>query len=119
MQPSLSLSLSLSLSPLKDLCCNAMICMIHHANVLYVRATHRAQDVMDVYVLFDAITACISSDEKELCKIGQLALGMVIDTAATIVGDREKASELLLFEVVADKVCGCCYERAWYAKNGG
>ena len=81
--------------------------------------THRAQDVLDVYVLFDAIAACISLEEKDLCKIGQLALGMVIDTAATIVGDREKASELLLFEVVADKVCGCCYERAWYAKNGG
>jgi transformation/transcription domain-associated protein len=81
--------------------------------------THRAQDVLDVYVLLDAFAACISSEEKDLCKIGQLALGMVIDTAATIVGDREKASELLLFEVVADKVCGCCYERAWYAKNGG
>ena len=81
--------------------------------------SHRAQDVLDVYVLFDAIATCISSEEKDLCKIGQVALGMVIDTAATIVGDREKASELLLFEVVADKVCGCCYERAWYAKNGG
>ena len=79
----------------------------------------RAQDIMDVYVLFDAITTCIASEEKELCKIGQLALGMVIDTAATIIGEREKASELLLFEVVADKVCSCCYERAWFAKCGG
>ena len=93
-----------------------MVVIVIHADVC---PTDRAQNVMDVYVLFDAITTCIASDEKDLCKIGQLGLGMVIDTAATIVGDREKASELLLFEVIADKVCGCCYERAWYAKNGG
>ena len=74
---------------------------------------------MDVYVLLDAITKCISSEEKELSKIGELALNIMIETATVIVGDVEKASELALFEVVADKLCGCCYERAWFAKNGG
>ena len=78
-----------------------------------------AHDVMDVYVLLDAIVKCISSEEKELYKIGELALNMIIDTAATIVGDSGKASELPLFEVMADKLCSCCYERAWFAKNGG
>ena len=74
---------------------------------------------MDVYVLLDAIVKCVSSEEKELCKIGELALNMMIETSATIVGDRGKAAELPLFEVMADKLCGCCYERAWFAKNGG
>ena len=74
---------------------------------------------MDVYVLIDAITSCLSSEEQELYKVGELALGMVVETAVTVVGDQEKASELTLFEVVADKVCGCCYERAWFSKSGG
>ena len=42
-----------------------------------------------------------------------------METAATIVGDREKACGLPLFEVAVDKLCSCCYERAWFAKNGG
>ena len=42
-----------------------------------------------------------------------------METAATIVGDREKACGLPLFEVAVDKLCACCYERAWFAKNGG
>ncbi len=78
-----------------------------------------AQDVMDVYVLFDAVAKCISSEEKELTKMGEVALGIVIETATTITGDRSKASELPIFEVAADKLCGCCYERAWFAKSGG
>lgn len=72
-----------------------------------------------MYVLLDAITKCMSSEEKELCKIGELALNMMIDTATTIIGDKDKASDLPLFEVIADKLCGCCYERAWFAKSGG
>ncbi len=79
----------------------------------------RAEDVMDVYVLLDSITKCMCSEEKELNKIGELALKIVIETATTILGDKEKASELPLFEVAVDKMCGCCYERAWFAKNGG
>ena len=74
---------------------------------------------MDVHVLLDAITKCISSEDSELNKVGELALGLVTDTAATIVGDKEKACELPLFEVAVDKLCSCCYERAWFAKNGG
>lgn len=75
--------------------------------------------MIDVYVLLDAITKCMSSEEKELSKIGELALNMMIETATTIVGDKAKAADLPLFEVVADKLCSCCYERAWFAKSGG
>ncbi len=51
--------------------------------------------------------------------MGETALGLVIDTAVAITGDQNKASELPFFEVAADKLCGCCYERAWFAKSGG
>ena len=42
-----------------------------------------------------------------------------METAATIVGDHDKACSLPLFEVAVDRLCSCCYERAWFAKNGG
>lgn len=45
---------------------------------------------MDVYVLLDAVARCVASEEKELCKIAELTLTFVVETAATIVGDREK-----------------------------
>ena len=61
----------------------------------------------------------MSSEEKELSKMGELALNMMIETATIIVGDRGKAADLPLFEVMADKLCSCCYERAWFAKSGG
>jgi transformation/transcription domain-associated protein len=76
-------------------------------------------DTMDVYVLLDAFVKCVSSEEKELCRIAELALTFVVETAATIIGDREKSCELPLFEIAVDKLCGCCYDRAWYAKSGG
>ena len=78
-----------------------------------------SQDVMDVYIILDAITKCMGSEEKELCKISELALGVIIETATTITGDKEKASELALFEVAGEKLCSLCYERAWFAKSGG
>ena len=84
-----------------------------------VTAKQPSHDMIDVHVMLDAIVKCVSSDEKELCKIGSMTLALIIDTATTIVGDKEKASELPLFEAAADKLCGCCYEQAWYAKNGG
>ena len=75
--------------------------------------------MIDVYVLLDAISKCMSSEEKELSKIGELALNMMIETTTTIVGDWDKATDLPIFEVVADKLCSSCYERVWFAKSGG
>ena len=46
--------------------------------------------MIDVHVMLDAIVKCVSSDEKELCKIGSMTLALIIDTATTIVGDKEK-----------------------------
>ena len=48
--------------------------------------------MIDVHVMLDAIVRCVSSDEKELSKIGSMTLALVIDTATTIMGDREKVA---------------------------
>uniref|UniRef100_A0A8C4N3S6 Uncharacterized protein n=2 Tax=Eptatretus burgeri TaxID=7764 RepID=A0A8C4N3S6_EPTBU len=34
-------------------------------------------------------------------------------------GSKERASQLPLLSYVAERLCACCYEQAWYAKQGG
>uniref|UniRef100_UPI00358FE8D5 transformation/transcription domain-associated protein-like isoform X3 n=1 Tax=Myxine glutinosa TaxID=7769 RepID=UPI00358FE8D5 len=74
---------------------------------------------MDPLVLVDAIAVCMAYEEKELCKIGEVALAIVFDVASIIMGSKERASQLPLFSYVVERLCACCYEQAWYAKQGG
>ena len=62
------------------------------------------------------VCVCVCSISYQ---VGILAMGIVMETASTIVGDHDKACALPLFEVAVDKLCACCYERAWFSKNGG
>ena len=74
-----------------------LVCFFCSLFLFFPLLSLRPRDVMDVYVLLDAVARCIASEEKELCKIAELTLTFVVETAATIVGDREK---------VLDKWCG-------------
>ncbi|PIK62231.1 putative transformation/transcription domain-associated protein [Apostichopus japonicus] len=74
---------------------------------------------LDPHVLIDAIATCMAHEEKELCKPGQVALNVILDTAAAILGSKYRACQLPIFEYVSERMCSCCYERAWYAKLGG
>ncbi|XP_011505966.1 PREDICTED: transformation/transcription domain-associated protein [Ceratosolen solmsi marchali] len=73
----------------------------------------------DPLVLVDALTVIMGHEEKELCKPGNLALVIILETATNILGSKERACQLPFMEYLADKMCSLCYERAWYAKLGG
>ena len=45
---------------------------------------------MDVFVLVDAISDCICLEEKETTRAGEMALGLILDTATVLMGDKEK-----------------------------
>uniref|UniRef100_A0A8C4N824 Uncharacterized protein n=1 Tax=Eptatretus burgeri TaxID=7764 RepID=A0A8C4N824_EPTBU len=45
---------------------------------------------MDPLVLVDAIAVCMAYEEKELCKIGEVALAIVFDVASIIMGSKER-----------------------------
>ena len=45
---------------------------------------------MDVFVLVEAIAKCVCSEEKELCRIGEVALQVVLETATTLMGSIDK-----------------------------
>lgn len=49
---------------------------------------------MDPLVLIDAIAICMAYEEKELCKIGEVALAVIFDVASIILGSKERVSPL-------------------------
>ncbi|KAL9917178.1 transcription-associated protein Nipped-A isoform 1-T1 [Glossina fuscipes fuscipes] len=74
---------------------------------------------IDPLVLIDALSVCMGHEEKELCKPGQLCIGLILDTSANILGSKERACRLPLMQYLAEKMTALCYERPWYAKVGG
>ncbi|XP_075234435.1 transcription-associated protein Nipped-A isoform X2 [Lycorma delicatula] len=77
------------------------------------------EGAMDALVLIDALAVIMGHEEKELCKPGRLALCVILQTATTILGSKERACQLPLMEYLAERMCSLCYDRAWYAKLGG
>ena len=74
---------------------------------------------MDPLVLIDATVTVMGQEDKELCKPGHLVLRLICDTAVSLMGSKERASQLPLYEYILERVCALCYERAWYSKYGG
>jgi len=74
---------------------------------------------MDVHIVIDSIAEIMSHEDKELCKYGHMAITVLYETVCLIMKDKLKAARLPFFEYMAEKLCGCCYERAWFAKSGG
>ncbi|XP_034936834.1 transformation/transcription domain-associated protein [Chelonus insularis] len=81
-----------------------------------IQINHHGQDPL---VLIDALATIMGHEEKELCKPGHLALILILETATSILGTKERACQLPMMEYLAEKMCALCYERAWYAKLGG
>nr|XP_018666778.1 transformation/transcription domain-associated protein isoform X1 [Ciona intestinalis]XP_018666779.1 transformation/transcription domain-associated protein isoform X2 [Ciona intestinalis] len=74
---------------------------------------------MDPLVLVDAIAECMAYEEKELCKIGNIAILLMVKVGKTVLGSCERSANLPIFSYVVERMCACCYDRAWYAKYGG
>ncbi|XP_065834052.1 transformation/transcription domain-associated protein-like isoform X2 [Oscarella lobularis] len=70
-------------------------------------------------VLMEAIATVMSSDDKDLAGVGVDALNGLLDAVTAVVRSRDVAARLPLVGTLCEKLCGCCYERAWYSKAGG
>ncbi|XP_055697058.1 transcription-associated protein 1 isoform X2 [Phlebotomus papatasi] len=74
---------------------------------------------LDPLVLIDALAAIMGHEEKELCKPGRFAMVLILQTATSIMGTKERACRLPMMQYLAEQMCNLCYERPWYAKMGG
>lgn len=45
---------------------------------------------MDALVLIDALAVIMGHEEKELCKPGQVALALILQTATNILGSKDR-----------------------------
>ncbi|BFZ01386.1 hypothetical protein BsWGS_04423 [Bradybaena similaris] len=105
-----------------------MVCVVRHYTLITIaqqcgpfpvgEKQNKLQG-MDTQILVDALFTIMGHEEKELCKPGNLSLGIIIDTSTAILGSKERACQLPLFEYLAEKMCDLCYCRAWYSKYGG
>lgn len=63
---------------------------------------------MDTQILIDALAVIMGHEEKELCKPGNLALVLILDTATTILGSKEKVridcSKFIILNLVGKNV---------------
>ncbi|XP_033101198.1 transformation/transcription domain-associated protein-like isoform X1 [Anneissia japonica] len=100
-------------------CHFTFVSITQQAGPLPISNRYKVQKGMDPHVIIDAIATCMAHTEKELCKTSQVALTFMIDTATSVLGSKERACSLPIFDYLVEKMCGCCYERAWYAKLGG
>ncbi|XP_063838916.1 transcription-associated protein 1 [Ostrinia nubilalis] len=103
-----------------------MVSLVRHYTMVAIAqeagpfaGTGGPKEGLDALVLVDAIAVVMGHEEKELCKPGHLALVLMIETAATVLGSKERACRLPLMEYLAERMSALCYERAWYAKLGG
>ncbi|XP_013181191.1 PREDICTED: transformation/transcription domain-associated protein [Papilio xuthus] len=105
---------------------STMVSLVRHYTLVAIAqeagpfaGTGGPKEGLDALVLIDAIAVVMGHEEKELCKPGHLALVLIIETAATVLGSKERACRLPLMEYLAERMSSLCYERAWYAKLGG
>lgn len=97
----------------------AIIAIIQQAGPFCLNGRWSKVQGMDPLVLIDALAVIMGHEERELSKPGHLSLVLIINTATDILGSKERACQLPLMEYLVEKMCGLCYERAWYAKLGG
>nr|XP_018903777.1 PREDICTED: transformation/transcription domain-associated protein isoform X3 [Bemisia tabaci] len=79
----------------------------------------RLEGGMDVIVLIDALAAVMGHEKKDVSRVIVPSLILIIDTATTLLGSKERAFRLPLMEYLAERMCALCYDRAWYAKLSG
>ncbi|XP_077513657.1 transcription-associated protein Nipped-A isoform X4 [Amblyomma americanum] len=103
-----------------------LVSLVHHYTLVAVaqqagplRQTRQPTQGMDPAVLVDAVASIMAHEEKELCKVGQLAVLLITENSATVLTSRERACQLPFLDYLADQLCTLCYDRAWYAKSGG
>lgn len=52
---------------------------------------HQLNNGLDPLVLIDALAVIMGHEEKELCKPGNLAMVLILETATNIMGTKERA----------------------------
>ena len=106
--PSL-LTVAAAIKDLRQTALRFMGCMVRHYTMIAISQQCGPFPVgekqnklhgMDTQILVDALAVIMGHEEKELCKPGNLALVVILDTATTILGSKHRVTlnTFLLFQ---------------------
>nr|XP_036678194.1 transcription-associated protein 1 isoform X5 [Drosophila suzukii] len=112
---------------LRDSVCPVMAAVVRHYTMVAIaqqagpfpQKGYQATNGVDPMVLIDALASCMGHEEKELCKPGIACMGIILDTATNIMGNKERACKLPIIQYLSEKMISLCYDRPWYSKVGG
>ncbi|XP_026839331.1 transcription-associated protein 1 isoform X2 [Drosophila erecta] len=112
---------------LRDSVCPVMAAVVRHYTMVAIaqqagpfpQKGYQATHGIDPMILIDALASCMGHEEKELCKPGIACMGIILDTATNIMGNKERACKLPIIQYLAEKMVSLCYDRPWYSKVGG
>ena len=54
-----------------------------------------SSDALDVFAMIDTIAKCMYLEDRECSKVGELALGLILDTATVLIGDKDKVQSVV------------------------
>lgn len=74
---------------------------------------------LDTGALTIAIAESLSSDKPALRETAESTIKDIYDSAAIILGSKEKIEKFPFFHALAKVLCHQCYEEEWYSKSGG
>nr|NP_001097192.2 Nipped-A, isoform E [Drosophila melanogaster]Q8I8U7.4 RecName: Full=Transcription-associated protein 1; AltName: Full=dTRA1 [Drosophila melanogaster]ABD22987.1 Nipped-A [Drosophila melanogaster]ABV53702.2 Nipped-A, isoform E [Drosophila melanogaster] len=112
---------------LRDSVCPVMAAVVRHYTMVAIaqqagpfpQKGYQATHGIDPMILIDALASCMGHEEKELCKPGIACMGIILDTATNIMGNKDRACKLPIIQYLAEKMVSLCYDRPWYSKVGG
>ncbi|XP_033155613.1 transcription-associated protein 1 isoform X1 [Drosophila mauritiana] len=112
---------------LRDSVCPVMAAVVRHYTMVAIaqqagpfpQKGYQATHGIDPMILIDALASCMGHEEKELCKPGIACMGIILETATNIMGNKDRACKLPIIQYLAEKMVSLCYDRPWYSKVGG
>ncbi|XP_041564839.1 transcription-associated protein 1-like isoform X1 [Drosophila elegans] len=96
---------------LRDSVCPVMAAVVRHYTMVAIaqqagpfpQKAYQTANGVDPLVLIDALASCMGHEEKELCKPGIACMGIILDTATNIMGNKERACRLPIIQYLAEK----------------
>lgn len=75
-----------------------MVAVAQQAGAFAISPKPNEQVALDPLVLVDALAVIMGHEEKDLCRLGHIALMLMVGTATTLLGSKEMVSAQKIFD---------------------
>ena len=82
-------------------------------------ASATASRQLDPEVIAAALVECLGSDDMDVAKAAEPKLQLILDFATSLVGSKDLACRIPLFNALCHELCASVYNLQWYKKRAG